>query len=106
MDDLEKRADAVLHKLDAQYDDSTQREAAAMIRALLAERRTPSPATVALVEALKETAAILQSAVVAGKVRGGDSYRIGGVYLQNVSDAIDDADAALAAYEKESRNAT
>ena len=49
----------------------------------------------ALTEALKETAAILQAAVVAGKVRGGDSYRIGGVYLQTVSDALDAADTAL-----------
>lgn len=49
----------------------------------------------ALTEVLKETAAILSAAVVAGKVRGGDSYRIGGVYLQTVSDALDAADAAL-----------
>ena len=49
----------------------------------------------ALTEALTETAAILQAAVVVGKVRGGDSYRIGGVYLQTVSDALDAADAAL-----------
>lgn len=49
----------------------------------------------ALTEALTETAAILQAAVVTGKVRGGDSYRIGGVYLQTVSDALDAADAAI-----------
>jgi hypothetical protein len=49
----------------------------------------------ALTDALTETTAILQASVVAGKVRGGDSYRIGGVYLQTVSDALDAADAAL-----------
>jgi hypothetical protein len=46
-------------------------------------------------ETTKEIAAILQAAVVSGKVRGGDSYRIGGVYLQTVSDALDAANAAL-----------
>ena len=53
------------------------------------------PEVRALVDAAKEVAAILQAAVVSGKVRGGDSYRIGGVYLQSVSDALDAADAAL-----------
>jgi hypothetical protein len=51
----------------------------------------------ALVEALTDTAAILQALMVAGKVRGADQYRIGGVYLQNVSDTLDAADAAVAA---------
>ena len=50
-----------------------------------------------LVEALKDTAAILQAALVAGKIKSADQYRIGGVYLQNVSDTLDAADAALAA---------
>jgi len=49
----------------------------------------------ALVYALREASAILQSAVVAGKLRGSDSYRIGGVYLQTITDALDSADAAL-----------
>ena len=50
-----------------------------------------------LVEALVDTSAILQAAMVAGRVKGADQYRIGGVYLQNVSDTLDAADAALAA---------
>ena len=53
------------------------------------------PEIAALIEAVKETSAILQAAVVSGKVRGGDSYRIGGVYLQTVSDALDAADLSL-----------
>lgn len=56
------------------------------------------PEVQALVEAAKEIAAILQAAVVAGKLRGADSYRIGGVYLQTVSDALDATDSALAPF--------
>jgi hypothetical protein len=57
------------------------------------------PEVRALVDAAKEVAAILQAAVVSGAVRGGDSYRIGGVYLQTVSAALDAVNAALAAWE-------
>jgi len=74
----------------------------AICNAALTTRATPPlsaalklPEVAALVEALRETAAILQSAVVAGKLRGSDSYRIGGVYLQTITDALDSADAAL-----------
>lgn len=50
-----------------------------------------------LVDALTDTAAILQAAMNSGKVRGGNQYRISGVYLQIVSDTLDVAAAALAA---------
>lgn len=68
------------------------------IRDTIDAQPDPRDAVIArLVESGTDTAAILQAALVSGKIRGTDQYRIGGVYLQNVSDTLDAADAALAA---------
>ena len=97
MDDLEKRAKDVsarLRQIEGEsYETSAcynglRTEAADMIEALLAERRTPSPATVALVEALTRAMDYIEKGML---------DRSGPVLRQSKG--------ALAAYEKESPDA-
>ena len=50
-------------------------------------------------DALRNSAAILQAACNSKRLHEGDSFRIGGVYLQTIGDTLDQSNKALAALE-------